>query len=75
MVEKLLTIFTIYEKPKDQPEHFVVRQWFTNGERDPLPGEAKLAKTLGEARAWIPHGLVRFDRNPADDPSIIETWI
>ena len=73
--EKLLTIFTIYDHPKDQPEHFVVRQWFTNGGPEPIAGEAKLAKTIREARAWIPSGLVRFERNPGDDPCILETWI
>jgi hypothetical protein len=30
--------------------------------------------SLEEARAKVPAGLYRMDRNPADAPGIVETW-
>lgn len=74
MTETLST-FTIYDKPRDQPKHFVVRQWLIEGGGEPRPGEARLAATLEEARGSIPFGLVRLERNSNDDPCIVETWI
>ena len=69
-----LTIWTIYERPKDFPGGFVVRPWtITRG--GPAPGMAQVTGTLEEARDLVPPGLYRTDRAPADDPTIVETWL
>lgn len=31
--------------------------------------------SLLEARAKVPPGLIRFDRHPSDDATIVETWL
>lgn len=31
--------------------------------------------SLDDARKQVPPGLIRFDRDPSDDPSIVETWL
>lgn len=72
--EQPLTMFTIYERPKDYPRHFVVRKW-TSTAGEPSPGECQLADSLDEARKLVPWQCIRLDRMAADDPFIVETWI
>ena len=67
--------WTIYDHPRDYPEHFVVRKWeITDGHISPCP-EKYLAATLPEARAHVPAGYYNLGRMDDDDPVIIETWI
>jgi hypothetical protein len=71
-----LTMWTIYERPKDFPGGFVVRPWtLTRGGRGPVPGAAYTARSLEEARGHVPPGLYRQDRAPDDDGAIVETWL
>lgn len=74
-----LEIWTIYDHPRDFPDHFVVRCWVAR----PMvvrahTGEVWLRPTLDEAREVI-YGNVpapyRFPREPGDDPCIVESWI
>jgi hypothetical protein len=71
-----LIIWVIYEKPLDHLAHWVVRG------QEPGPGGQIIlhqfcfcARTLTEARAAVPCGLVRMARHPKDDPCIVEVWI
>jgi hypothetical protein len=66
-----LEMFTIYERPRDYPAHFVVRR-FENG--DPTSDFA-IALDLRGARNEVPLGLVRLARHPADEPHIVEVWL
>lgn len=66
-------VWVIYEKG---PRAFVVRCWrmedgalFAEGE----PHAGTIA-TLEDARALIPQGLLRVERAPIEDPTIVETW-
>lgn len=69
-----LTTWTIYDHPADFPDRIVVRPWeVTAGKVE--PGHAWLCHSLEEARAVIPPGLHRLDRQPDDDPTIIEVWL
>jgi len=72
-----LSLFTIYDHPTDVPEPFgfVVREWHIRKEGAVPDPEARFAMTLEEARALIPAGLYCLDRNPEDDPKIVETWL
>ncbi|HXJ60733.1 MAG TPA: hypothetical protein VNU68_29160 [Verrucomicrobiae bacterium] len=69
-----LSIWTIYERPKDYPRHFVVRRW-TIGAGQERAHECQLADTLEEARKLVPPLLIRLDRQPNDDPVIVENWL
>lgn len=70
-----LEMFTIYDHPKDYPNHFVVRKWIIHGP-EPEPGSVlSLSETLDAARNSIPAGLVCLSRNVEDDPVIVETWV
>lgn len=74
--EDILTIWTVYENPRDYPGKFVVRAY------DVCAGGAVAARlectvrdSLDEARAAVPAGLYWMNRNPVDDPTIVETWL
>jgi hypothetical protein len=74
--EHVLSTWTIYDHPKDQPHHYVVREWqVIRGQRDAIPAQAYLAPTLEIARRLIPAGLMCLHRRPEDDSVILETWI
>lgn len=74
-----LGLFTVYERPKDAPDSYVVR--FS----EVLPGgEIRQAadkhdfRTLEEAREAILRvhpGAYRLPRHPDDDPTIREVWL
>ena len=71
----VLRMWTIYESPRDYPGRFVVRGWTV--QREPVPDELPTAvvDTLAAARRHVPVGLFRLDRDPDDDPTIVETWL
>ncbi len=73
--KKHLSLFTIYEKPRDYPDEWVVREWkIIKGEAVPTKG-CERAATLEEARRAIPSGLVCIALSESDDPVIVETWL
>lgn len=74
MKESIINQYTIYKNPKDYPKKYVVRKWeiWAAG---PKPGAHFVCDTLEEARSKIPPGMVKFVRNPKDDPAIYETWV
>jgi hypothetical protein len=71
--------FTIYDHPDDYKDYFVVRRWelyaTVPGPQLIIPGEHRFAKTLEEARALVPPGMVCIARAKSDDKFIVETWI
>lgn len=73
-MRKGLTIWVIYERPIDYPDHFVVRPHHV------LPtgtdvGDAMLFESLEAARAAIPQGLVCEQADPMDARCIVESWM
>lgn len=70
----VLQMWTIYERPRDFPDVFVVREWRVVGGRS-QPGDALSAPTLEEARELVPLDCVKLARSDGDDPKIVETWI
>jgi hypothetical protein len=77
MANQTLDMWVVYNRPRDYPDHFVVRRWIIGlvpGE--PVPdGSFYLGSTLEEVRRAIPPHLVRLERDPNDEPQIIECWI
>lgn len=66
----MIEIYTIYENPSDYPGKFVMRKFIG----DKPTNDHIISDTLEQIRKSVPHGLVRFDRHPADDVTVIETW-
>jgi len=76
-VSDVLYMHVIYARPKDHPEHFVVRRWaVTPGKPEPVPDqECHLTISLHLARAFVPRGLFCLPRDKNDDPAIVEVWL
>ena len=72
--DDVLTSYTIYDRPSDHPEGFVVRQWFITG-NGVEAGISHLFPTLEAARAAIPVRGRCIPWRDGDDPIIVETWI
>lgn len=75
MANDELLVWTIYERPLDYPNGYVVRAYeCSRGE--PVPWKTALfARTLESARAMLPAGLYRIGRSVDDDPKIVESWL
>lgn len=70
-----ITMWTVYDRPRDYPDHVVVRRWKI---RDGVPSptdEHFTFDSLEEARASIPPGLAVIPRFADDDPKIVEVWM
>jgi len=53
---------------------FAVRAWRIT-RVGPVRGAASpRVESLQAARALVPAGMVRLERSPGDDPTIVETW-
>lgn len=78
MSDKLFTVWVIYAKPKDFPNHYVARAQHMNLEsKDILFDETALvAETPDPLRIKL-HlmGRNKIERMEGDDPCILETWI
>lgn len=71
-----LEIWTIFERPKDFPDHFVVRRFRVSSaglEMDPTLWS--IGDSLAEARASIPEHCTCLGREPGDEAQIVESWI
>ena len=72
-ITKLSTfpIICIYSSPKDYPGKFIARLWDVT-----VPTQiVAIADSLEEIRKAKPAEMVIIDRQPKDDPVIVETWI
>lgn len=73
-----LMILTLYEKPLDFPNHYVVRPYFINvGQRRSSRGCMLFAKKE-DAVLWIcTHfpDLIPVPRSYEDEPQIVGSWI
>lgn len=70
------TTYAIYERPKDYPDHYVLRRWVVTKSGLVLasPWPTCVSRTLEECQAAVPDGLVKVvPRN--GDPTIIEEYI
>jgi len=67
--------YTIYERPSDYPEKFVLRAWFVKDGSVVAYEPVGLADSLEDARALVPNGRRRIGRMRDDDPVIVESWV
>lgn len=73
--EPSLSMWVIYERPRDYPTSYVVRRHAIGPGWTHATPDFSLHATLEEARAAVPLGAVRMERNPQDEPQILECWI
>lgn len=76
MSDDALQMWTVYDHPKDCPEHFVVRRFEIRAGAATATDEAYISKHLDLIReALMKLGLHRLPRQPNDEPHIMETWL
>jgi hypothetical protein len=67
----LLSMWTIYERPKDYPEGYIARRF-----ESIMPTDDTLTGELEELREiFINAGLFKLPRSEGDEPQIVETWL
>jgi malonyl-CoA/methylmalonyl-CoA synthetase len=66
-----VTLWVIYDSPRDFPGLFVARKWLNDR---PTP-DLLQGTTLKQLREQLPAGLHCLPRSEKDDPKIVETWI
>lgn len=73
----MFSMWVIYERPRDYPNGYLARRWFANqGGLEPSMSEVITGATLDEVRDKLaPYGLHRVNRDPRDEPQIVETWL
>lgn len=75
VTKTLIFMYTIFNAPRDFPNHFVMRRFRI------IPGKvvpeytAGLYTSLEEARADVPPGCYNLGRDESDDPATVETWV
>jgi hypothetical protein len=70
-----LTIWTIYDRPKDHPEGFIARR-FEVGEGKTVATADTINGKLDDIRMALERaGLVNIRRQEGDEPQIVESWI
>jgi hypothetical protein len=71
-----LSMWTIYDHPKDFPNHYVARLYQVDKQGPRASATVVAAETLEALRRPLRNiGLTRLPRDPSDDPVIIETWV
>ena len=71
-----LSVWVVYERPTDYPEHYIARRWSVAGGKDVPTGDTIVCERLDCLRnALERRGLLKFPRFPVDDPVILETWL
>ena len=70
-----LSLWTIYDHPKDYPDHFVAQKWVIENGQKKWTDRILLHTSLEGLRAQLPIGLYCLPRQEEDDPIIVETWV
>lgn len=73
--DEQLIAYIIYRHPPSYPRQFVVRPWVAHSCGGHVGRIHAITEGIEEARAMIPAGLSKIQRNEDDDPSIFEGWI
>jgi hypothetical protein len=72
----LLSIWVIYDHPKDFPDAWVARQWLVGSGVHEATDVMLTAPKLDTLRGrMVALGLTCLARDPADDPCIVEAWL
>ena len=73
----VMTVWVIYDHPKDHPDTFVARPQFVMEDNSVQPCRVAWANedldVIREALAAT--GLTCLSRDPNDDPKIVECWL
>lgn len=66
-----LPLITVYKRPPDYPNSYVARLF----DVDIVQRDFIVKNTLHEIREAIPDFFYRLERDPLDDPVVVEVWV
>jgi hypothetical protein len=70
-----LSMWTVYERPKDYACGYVARRFDVAGAVTPTAMTLKCLELEPIREKLARAGLIRLDRNEDDEPQIVETWL
>jgi hypothetical protein len=73
--EGILSIWTVYDHPKDYPDTFVARRHAAGQGTSGPTGDVVIGDIAMIREAMQLNGFFRMPRAPADDLRIVETWM
>jgi hypothetical protein len=76
----VLSMWTIYNRPKDYPDGFIARRFEVGrGEPPAWPVQVTDHTLTGELEAiratFLAIGMTCLNREPGDEPPVVETWL
>ena len=71
----VLSIWTVYDHPKDYPDSFVARRSEASRAGTVATSDVVTGDLTSIREAMVLCGLYRMQRAPADDRKIVETWL
>jgi len=75
-MNEALEMWVIYDHPKDYPNSFIARRWLVDDKGERFTGDIINANSLEKLRiVLINIGKTCINRDPNDDPVIVETWL
>lgn len=80
--DDILAMYTLYEKPQDYPNDYIVRKWEICAGQDPKPcqivskfeSEDRQSAIAYVNRLFQDHKVL-LPRSDTDDPIVVGTWI
>jgi len=71
-----LSVWTIYDKPKDHPEGFIARRFQVASGSITATEETLVSANLEEIQDELDaRGFAKLARSEDDHPSVVESWI
>lgn len=70
-----LSVWSVFDHPVDYPIGFIARQFLISGGLVRSTLSSVQGSTLEQVRSKLPPGLYRIDRDPGDDPKVVESWL
>lgn len=69
-------MWTVYDHPRDEPDHYVARRWEIHADGPHATFDKITSDTLNLLRdEFKERGLTCLPRSPEDEPQIVESWL
>jgi len=75
MNEDVLSIWVVYDHPKDRPECYVARRHEVHPTGPRPTADVIVGGSLEDVRARLPGHLHRVPRDPRDEKYVMELWL
>ena len=70
-----MDLYVVYFNPSDFPNQHVARRQTAGRGTVAIAADPLVVGTYEQVLAALPDGLTRLERDPNDDPCILEIWV